>query len=474
MESPGNRLKPSSVEPAKLKLKELPENLEYAFLQENDQLLVVISSVLSTDGKNRLLEVLQNHKGFMGKPCPGYPEEGGMTIVKNEKDELIPQRTVTGWRVCIDYRKLNNATQKDHFPLPFIDQMLERLAGHEYYCFLDGFFGYSQIPIAPEDQEKTTFTCPYGTFAYKQMPFELCNAPATFQRCMTAIFHELIEDNMEVFMDDLSVFGSSFDHCLKNLEKMLKSDYAVGAVLGQRINKHFKPIHYASKIMKEAQENYTSTEKELQAVVFAFDKFRQYPVLSKTIIRDKKGAENLAVDQLSRLKHPDLGKLTRAEIRDLFLEEQLMSISDMNNKPWYWKRIFRKRLKTKPKMTKPSTEWKRPSQIEAKVSQSQKVNRTRPSYSNSVLTESYEDVWPEMKQHKFFDNVTADHSEDIMASPPPQGKSSRSGFTGHISFAMRANWFKSAMHVSWPETFPRETKHLKITSKSVKYSMFGG
>ncbi|GJY89725.1 reverse transcriptase domain-containing protein [Tanacetum coccineum] len=96
--------------------------------------------------------------------------------------------------------------------------MLERLAGHDYYYFLDGFSGYFQIPIAPEDQEKTTFTCPYGTFAYKRMPFGLCNAPATFQRCMTAIFHKL----MEVSMDDFSVFGSSFDHCLKNLEKMLK------------------------------------------------------------------------------------------------------------------------------------------------------------------------------------------------------------------------------------------------------------
>ncbi|GJR38135.1 reverse transcriptase domain-containing protein [Tanacetum coccineum] len=150
------------------------------------------------------------------------PKKGGMTVVRNEKDELIPQWTVTGWRVCIDYHKLNNATQKDHFPLLFIDQMLERLAGHEYYCFLDGFSGYFQIPITPEDQEKTTFTSPYGTFAYKRIPFGLCNALITFQRCMTAIFHELIEDSIEVFMDDFSVFGSSFDHCLKNLEKMLK------------------------------------------------------------------------------------------------------------------------------------------------------------------------------------------------------------------------------------------------------------
>ncbi|GKF59884.1 reverse transcriptase domain-containing protein, partial [Tanacetum coccineum] len=129
-----------------------------------------------------------------------------MNVVLNDDNQLIPSRTITGWRVCIDYRKLNDATQKDHFPLPFIDQMLERLCGNEYYCFLDGFSRFFQIPIAPEDQEKTTFTCPYGTFAYRRMTFRLCNALATFQRCMTAIFHDMVEDFMEVFMDDFLVF----------------------------------------------------------------------------------------------------------------------------------------------------------------------------------------------------------------------------------------------------------------------------
>ena len=79
-------------------------------------------------------------------------------------------------------------TRKDHFPLPFIDQMLDRLAGNEYFCFLDGYSGYNQITIAPEDYEKTTFTCPYGTFAFRRMPFGSCNAPGTFQRCMMEIF----------------------------------------------------------------------------------------------------------------------------------------------------------------------------------------------------------------------------------------------------------------------------------------------
>ncbi|GKB20606.1 reverse transcriptase domain-containing protein [Tanacetum coccineum] len=115
----------------------------------------------------------------------------------------------------------------------------------------------------------------------------------------------------------------------------LMSDYAIGAVLGQRIDKHFKPIHYVSKTMNEAQENYTTIKKELLAVVFTFDKFRQYLVLSKTIIHDNKGAKNLAADRLSQLENPDLGKLTRAEIRDLFPEERLMAISDKNNEPWY-------------------------------------------------------------------------------------------------------------------------------------------
>ena len=263
------------------------------------------------------------------------------------------------------------------------------------------FSGYFQIPIAPEDQEKTTFTCPYDTFAYRRMSFGLCNAPATFQRCMMAIFGDLVEEVMEVFMDDFSIFGASFEECLNNLGKVLQwceetnrvlnwekchfmvrqgivlghkisnqgievdmakieaisklpppssvravrsflgyagfyrrfikdfsklarpltkllekdvpfcfddscleafkilkeklidapimvvldwnlpfelmcdaSDSAVGAVLGQWRDKHFQPIHYASKTLTSAQANYTTTEKELLAIVFAFDKFR--------------------------------------------------------------------------------------------------------------------------------------------------------------------------------------------------------
>ena len=143
-------------------------------------------------------------------------------MVENSKNELIPQRTITGWRMCIDYRKLNKATKKDHFPLPFIDEMLEQLAKHYYFSFLDGYSGYHQIPIHPEDQRKTTFTCPYGTYAYRRMSFGLCNAPASFQRCMMSIFSDMIEEIMEVFMDDFSVYGTTFDHCLENLDGVLQ------------------------------------------------------------------------------------------------------------------------------------------------------------------------------------------------------------------------------------------------------------
>nr|GEU75446.1 reverse transcriptase domain-containing protein [Tanacetum cinerariifolium] len=155
-------------------------------------------------------------------PIYFVPKKGGITVVTNKNDELIPTRTVIGWRVCIDYHKLNEATIKDHFPLPFMDQMLERLAGNKYSCFLDGFSGYFLIPIDPNDQEKTTFTCPFGTYAYRRMPFGLCNAPDTFQRCMLAIFDDMIEESVEVFMDDFSVFGNSFETCLNNLDKILQ------------------------------------------------------------------------------------------------------------------------------------------------------------------------------------------------------------------------------------------------------------
>ena len=159
------------------------------------------------------------------------PKKTGLTVIKNEKDELIPTRVQNSWRVCIDYRRLNQVTRKDHFPLPFIDQMLERLTGKSHYCFLDGFSGYLQIHIAPEDQEKTTFTCPFGTFAYRRMPFGLCNAPGTFQQCMLSIFSDFSESCIEMFMDDFTVYRSSFDICLDSLDRVLNRCIETNPVL---------------------------------------------------------------------------------------------------------------------------------------------------------------------------------------------------------------------------------------------------
>ena len=154
-----------------------------------------------------------------------------MTVIRNEKNDLIPTRIVTSWKLCIDYRKLNEATRKDHFPLPFMDQMLERLAGHAYYCFLDAYFGYNQIVVDPKDQEKMAFTCPFGVFAYRRIPFGLCNAPTTFQMCMLAIFADIVEKSIEVFMDDFSVFVPSLESCLKKLEMVLQRCVETNLVL---------------------------------------------------------------------------------------------------------------------------------------------------------------------------------------------------------------------------------------------------
>ncbi|KAK9002723.1 hypothetical protein V6N11_060306 [Hibiscus sabdariffa] len=368
--------------------------------------------------------------------------------------------------------------------------MLDRLAGKPYYCFLDGYSGYNQIAIAPEDQSKTTFTCPYGTFAFRRMSFGLCNAPATFQRCMTAIFSDMNEDFLEIFMHDFSTFGNDFPSCLSNLEKVLTrceethlvlnwekcyfmvdegivlghkiscrgmevdrakievinklppptsvkgirsfmghagfyrrfieifskiskplctlleqgrpfnfnttyleafnqlkeklvsapivvppdwtlpfelmcdaSDYAVGAVLGQRRGKIFHPIYYASKTLNEAQINYTTTEKELLSIIFAFDKFRSYIIGTKVTVHtdhsakkyllakkdakprlilwilllqefdveiiDRKGIENQVADHLSCLENKQITH-KNSEIKKGFPNEQILSITTTN------------------------------------------------------------------------------------------------------------------------------------------------
>nr|GEZ86869.1 reverse transcriptase domain-containing protein [Tanacetum cinerariifolium] len=206
-----------------VELKELPPHLEYAFLGENEKWPVIIANDLNVNEKTALINVLKSRKKAIAWKL-------------TDKRGIDPE-------FC---------SHKILLEEDFSPKMLERLAGNEYYCFIDGFSGYFQIPIDPKDQEKTTFTCPYGTIAYKRMPFGLCNAPGTFQRCMMAIFHDMIEQTMEVFMDDFSVFGNFFSTCLTNLEKMLKrcedtklalnwekSHFMVkeGIVLGHKISK---------------------------------------------------------------------------------------------------------------------------------------------------------------------------------------------------------------------------------------------
>ena len=143
-------------------------------------------------------------------------------MVPNEKNERVPMRLVTVWRVCMIYRKLNAWTEKVKLPLPFMDHMLDRLAGKGRYCFLDGYSGYNETYIAPEDQEKTTFTCYYRTLAFKRMPFGLYNALATFQRCMISIFSDMVENTIEVFMDDFAVVGNSYERCLSHFSEVFK------------------------------------------------------------------------------------------------------------------------------------------------------------------------------------------------------------------------------------------------------------
>ncbi|KAK1604848.1 hypothetical protein QYE76_028521 [Lolium multiflorum] len=538
-------------------LKPLPDNLKYAHIDDKKIYPVIISSKLSEIEEERLLEILKKHRGAIGytlddlkgispsicqhainmeedakpvvehqrrlipkmkevvrnevlklleagiiypiadsrwvSPVHCVPKKGGMTVVPNDNDELIPQRIVVGYRMCIDFRKVNKVTKKDHYPLPFIDQMLERLSKNTHFCFLDGYSGFSQIAVKAKDQEKTTFTCPYGTYAYRRMPFGLCNAPATFQRCMSAIFHGFCESIVEVFMDDFSVYGNSFDNCLRNLDKVLQrceetnlvlnwekchfmvnegivlghkisergievdrakveaiekmpyprdvkgirsvlghagfyrrfikdfskiskpltnllqkdvpfvfdddckeafetlkkalttapvveppdwnlpfeimcdaSDFAVGAVLGQRVDKKLNVIHYASKTLDAAQRNYATTEKELLAVVFACDKFRPYIVDSKVTIHtdhaairylmtkkdakprlirwvlllqefdlhiiDRKGADNPVADNLSRLENIAYDPVP---VNDSFPNEQLAVIKvSSRESPW--------------------------------------------------------------------------------------------------------------------------------------------
>ncbi|RVW71057.1 Retrovirus-related Pol polyprotein from transposon 297 [Vitis vinifera] len=326
---------------------------------------VVISSSLTSHQEKCLLEVLKRCKKAIGWQISDlkgisplvcthhiYMEEEAKPIRQPQRrlnphlQEVVRAEVLKLLQAGIIYPYLT-ALGKDHFPLPFIDQVLERVSGHPFYCFLDGYSGYFQIEIDVEDQEKTTFTCPFGTYAYRRMPFGLCNAPATFQRCMLSIFSDMVERIMEVFMDDITVYGGivlghiisekgiEVDKAKVELIVKLPSPTTVKGELCLAKEKMEKPyvIYYASKTLNEAQRNYTTTEKELLAVVFALDKFRCLLVGSFIIvftdhsalkylltkqdakarlirwilllqefdlqIRDKKGVENVVADHLS-------------------------------------------------------------------------------------------------------------------------------------------------------------------------------
>nr|GEW23582.1 reverse transcriptase domain-containing protein [Tanacetum cinerariifolium] len=299
------------------------------------------------------------------------PKKGGVTVVDNEDNEFIPTRLVTGWRICINYPKLNDAIRKDHFPLPYMDQMLERLAGNEYYCFLDGFFGYFQIPIDPQDQEKTTFTCSCGTFAYQRMPLGLCNASGTFERCMMVIFYEMIEETIEVFMDDFSVFRDFFSSCLFDLDKMLKRcedtnlvlnlekcHFMVkeGIVLGHKISKSgieadIAKVDVIAKLphptfikeketpfifYKECIDAFNILKKKLTEALILVPPIRTY-LLKLCAMLVIMRAKNLVADHLSRLEIPHEGDLEKKEINKTFPLETLgmISFSDDSSTPWF-------------------------------------------------------------------------------------------------------------------------------------------
>ncbi|KAK4389706.1 Retrovirus-related Pol polyprotein from transposon.6 [Sesamum angolense] len=437
-----------------LELKELPKHLKYAYLGENNTLPVIISSKLNPLEEEKLIRVLREFK-----------EAIGWTIA--DIKGLSPS-------TCMQRILLEEGTKPSREAQRRLNPPMMEVVKEEILKLLDAVMIFpisdSQsvsptqvVPkktVAPADQDKTTFTCPFGTFAYRRMPFGLCNAPATFQRCMVSIFSDFVEQFIEVFMDDFTVYGDSFDDCLEKLTKVLEryieknlvlnyekchfmvdqglilghivsskgievdkskidvikslpypasvreirsflghagfyrrfikdfskiaqplctllqkdanfefdgacaaafdklkesltsapvirspdwnlpfeimcdaSNHAIGAVLGKRIGKEPHVIYYASRMLDNTQSNYTTTENELLAVVFALEKFRHYLLGTKVVvfsdhaelkyllskkeakprlirwilllqefdltIKDKKGAENLVADHLS-------------------------------------------------------------------------------------------------------------------------------------------------------------------------------
>nr|GEV19137.1 DNA-directed DNA polymerase [Tanacetum cinerariifolium] len=300
-------IKYSIEEPLEVELKDLPPHLEYAFLEGDNKLPVIIAKEFGDEEKSALIKVEKlldvgliypiSYSPWVS-PVHCVPKKGCFTVVANEENELIPTRLVTGWRVCIDYQKLKEATRKDHFTLPFMDQMLERLAGNEYYCFLDGFSGIevdkAKIDVIAKLPHPTTVKGVQSFLGHAGFYRRFIKDFSKISRPMT---HLLKKDTLFFFSED---YIKAFQTLKKKLteapiliapnwdlpfELMCDaSNFAIGVVLGQRHEKFFWPIHYASKTPTDTESNYTTTEKEMLAVVYAFKKFRSYLIMNKCIV----------------------------------------------------------------------------------------------------------------------------------------------------------------------------------------------
>nr|GEZ36305.1 reverse transcriptase domain-containing protein [Tanacetum cinerariifolium] len=499
-------VKSSVDEPPEVELKDLPPHLEYAFLEGDNKLPVIIAKEFGDEEKYGLIKVLKSHKRAIAWKLSG---------IQGINSEFCTHKILMeeDYKLAVQHQRRVNPKIHD-----VIKKEVEKLldAGFIYPIFDSPWVSsVHYVPkkrgftvIENEENEliptrlvtgwKRQRSPPYGTFGYRRMPFGLCNAPGTFQRCMLAIFHDMVEKTMEVFMDDFSVFGNSFENCLSRLDKMLQrcedtnislnwekshfmvkegivlghkiskngievdrakvdviaklphpttvkgvqsflgnagfyrrfiqdfskisrpmthllkkntpfifskdcikasqtlkkklteapiliapnwdlpfeimcdaSDFAIGAILEQRHEKNFKPNHYDSKTMNDVESNYTTTEKEMLAVVYAFKKFRSYLIMNKSIVHtdhfslkylftkkdakarllrwvlllqefdfkvlDTKGAENLAADHLSRLENPYENVLDPKEINETFPLETLSMVTFRGDfsAPWF-------------------------------------------------------------------------------------------------------------------------------------------